>query len=273
MIAFRNKPKISVHLFAQHMNIEEFFQKLGLDEKEVKILMCVIKIGSQPASIIAKSAKLDRTTTYRILKQLCDRKILAHSQKNGITVFYLKKVSDIENYLNNKKKEINELNDEFKEIAPQLASLQGSVQELPKMQMYEGYSQLETFYTDIVNKAIEQHLLVIRILGSNTFSQKLERKELGDIIENFKKNMSEKKIETDILIAQGNLTREWISELHNLKDIENLPAAGGATNVILVGDSVFMVSFRNFPVGIRIDHADIAQTMHFLFDMCANQGK
>ena len=216
------------------MNIESFFQKLGLDEKETKVLMGVIRLGSQPASVIAKNSKLDRTTTYRLLKQLCDRKILAHSKKNGITVFYLKNVSDIENYLNNQKKRITELSSEYKEIAPQLLSLQGSIQELPKMQIYEGYFQLETFYNDIVNSAIEQQLLVIRILGSNTFSQKLERKELGDIIENFKKNMSEKKIEADILIAQGNLTREWISELHSLKDIENLPAAGGATNVILV---------------------------------------
>ncbi len=257
-----------MHLYAQHMNIEGFFQKLGLDEKETKVLTIVIRIGSQPASIIAKNAKLDRTTTYRLLKQLCDRKILAHSKKNGITVFYLKKVSDIENYLNDQKKKINELSQEYKELAPELLALQGSVQEIPKIQIYEGHSQLETFYTDIVNRAVEQKLLLIRILGSNTFSQKLERKELGDIIENFKKNMAEKKIEADILIAQGNLTREWISELHSLKDIEKLPAAGGATNVILVGDTVFMVSFRDFPVGMRIDHPDIAQTMHFLFDMC-----
>lgn len=268
MKLFGCKPIISVHYSAQHMNIEMFFQKLGLDEKETKILMEVIRLGSQPASVIAKNVKLDRTTTYRILKQLCDRKILAHSKKNGIMVFYLKKVSDIENYLENQKKKIAELSNEYKELAPKLSSLQGSLQEIPKMQIYEGHSQLETFYNDIVSRAVEQNLLLIRILGSNTFSQKLERKELGDIIENFKKNMAEKKIEADILIAQGNLTREWISELHSLKEIEKLPAAGGATNVILVGDSVFMVSFRDFPVGIRIDHPDIAQTMHFLFDMC-----
>lgn len=253
------------------MNIQEFFKKLGLDEKESKVLTVVVRLGSQPASVIAKNVKFDRTTTYRLLRQLCDRKILAHSQKNGITVFYLKKVSDIEDYLNNQKKRINELSAEFRELAPELLSLQGSIQEIPKIQIYEGHSQLETFYNDIVNHALEQNLLLIRILGSNTFSQKLERKELGDIIENFKKNMAEKRIEADILIAQGNLTREWVSELHSLKDMETLPAAGGATNVILVGDSVFMVSFRDFPVGLRIDHSDIAQTMHFLFDMCGKK--
>ncbi|MFA6992700.1 MAG: helix-turn-helix domain-containing protein [Candidatus Gracilibacteria bacterium] len=262
------KPIISVHYFAQHMNIEAFFQKLGLDEKETRVLVGVIRLGFQPASVIAKNIKLDRTTTYRILKQLCDKKILAHSKKNGITVFYLKKISDIEGYLNEQKKKMNELSIEYKKLTPEIAAFQGSVQEVPKIQIYEGHSQLETFYNDIVNRAVEQHLLLIRILGSNTFSQKLERKELGEIIENFKKNMAEKKIEADIFIAQGNLTREWISELHNLADMEKLPAAGGATNVILVGDSVFVISFRDFPVGLRIDHPDIAQTMHFLLDMC-----
>ncbi|MFH1012405.1 MAG: helix-turn-helix domain-containing protein [Candidatus Peregrinibacteria bacterium] len=247
--------------------VDEFLKKLGLDAKDSKILMSVLKLGSQPASIIAQHANLDRTTTYRILNELYKKRLLSRSKRKGVTVFYLEKLSDIERYIKSERSRYENLAEEFQALSPQLELLRSSMQELPRIQIYDGFEKLQDFYRDIIHRAKEQKLIQIRILGSNTFSQKLERKELGDTIGEFERELRENGIEGDILIAQGHLTREWISHLPSFRDMANLPAAGGATNVILVGDSVFMVSFRDFPVGIRIDHPDIAQTMHFLFDV------
>lgn len=249
------------------MNVRSFFKQLGLDDKTSNVLLSVIKLGAQPASVIAKHVKLDRTTTYRILKQLAKKKLLAESSHKGTTVFYLEKISDINHFLEQQQKQLQNLSNSFEDIIPELSAMRSSVQELPRIQIYEGFERLEVFFRDIINRAVEQELLLIRILGSNTFSQKLERKEMGDLIKNFQTELQKHTIESDILIAQGNLTREWLTKMDSFEAMANLPAAGGATNVILVGESVFMVSFRDFPVAIRIDHPDIAQTMHFLFDV------
>lgn len=249
------------------MNVRSFFKQLGLDDKTSNVLLSVIKLGAQPASVISKHAKLDRTTTYRILKQLAKKKLLAESSHKGTTVFYLEKISDINHFLEQQQKQLQNLSSTFEQIVPELSAMRSSVQELPRIQIYEGFERLEVFFRDIINRAIEQELLLIRILGSNTFSQKLERKEMGELIKNFHKELQNKAIESDILIAQGNLTREWLTKMDSFEAMAKLPAAGGATNVILVGESVFMVSFRDFPVAIRIDHPDMAQTMHFLFDV------
>ncbi|MFA5948326.1 MAG: helix-turn-helix domain-containing protein [Candidatus Gracilibacteria bacterium] len=247
--------------------MEEFFKKLGFDEKESKVIMAVIRLGSQPTSVIAKFLKIDRTTAYRILKDLYKKGLLSKSTKNGITVFYVEKLSNIEHYIKKGKERYETLGDEFSDLMPQLTAIKSSFQMAPSIQIYDGFEKLQDFYRDIVVRAKEQNLLQIRILGSNTFSQKLEQQNLGNLIENFQSDLKKNKIETDILIAQGNLTREWLTNLQMFEEFANLPAAGGATNVILVGESVFMVSFREFPVGLRIDHPDIAQTMHFLFDV------
>lgn len=249
------------------MTVRSFFQQLGLDEKTSNVLLSVIKLGAQPASIIAKHSKLDRTTTYRILKQLAQKKLLAESSHKGTSVFYLEKISDINHFLQEQQKQLQTLSSSFEQIIPELSAMRSSVQELPRIQIYEGFERLEVFFRDIINRALEQELLLIRILGSNTFFQKLERKEMGELTKNFQKELKSHAIEADILIAQGNLTREWLTKMDSFEAMANLPAAGGATNVILVGESVFMVSFRDFPVAIRIDHPDIAQTMHFLFDI------
>lgn len=244
-----------------------FFKELGLEEKESRILMTSLRLGSQPASVIANRVKLDRTTTYRILRQLCRKKLLKQSSQKGVTTFYIEKIGDIRHYISSRQNKYAELERTFDKIAPELDTLRSSVQELPRIQIYDGFERLETFYHDVVERTIEQKLIIIRILGSNTFSQKLERKDLGGVVKKFGKELIKHHIETEVLIAQGNLTREWLTQLGSFDEMEKLPAAGGATNVILVGESIFMVSFRDFPVGIRIDHPDLAQTMHFLFDI------
>ena len=247
-------------------SIQHFFKTLGFEKKETNILLSVIRLGMQPASVIAKHAKLDRTTAYRLLKRLVKKKILVEGTQKGVTVFYLKKVSDIQHYIEHQKRQMEYLVEEFDHLSPQLSSIRSSVQVLPRIQIYEGSDRLPHFYQDIVERALEQKLLLVRILGSNTFSQKLEQKELGTTVAGFEQALKKHAIQSDILIAQGNLTREGLTHLDSFEKMANLPAAGGATNLILVGETVFMVSFRDFPVGIRIDHPDIAQTMHFLFD-------
>lgn len=253
--------------------IELFLKKLGLDQKESLVMMSVIKLGAQPSSVIARHAKIDRTTAYRILKKLTGKKLISSSKQRGVTVFYLEKLSDINHYIEKESERLTQIKKEFKEIYHDLETMRSSVQKLPRIQIYDGFDQLENFYRDIIDRAVEQKLLLIRILGSNTFSQQLEKKELGEVVKNFEKDMKKHSLETDILIAQGNLTREWLTSLNSMEIMANLPAAGGATNIILVGESVFMVSFRDFPVGIRMDHPDIAYTMHFLFDVARNSAK
>lgn len=253
------------------MQITEFFKNIGLDSKEAKILSNLLQLGVQPASIIAKHSDLDRTTTYRLLNNLYKKGLLTRAKNQGITVFYLHKLSDIAQYLERQQNRFLRLQEEFQKLLPQLNALRTNIQALPRIQIYEGFEKLPIFFKEIIERTLEQKIIQIRILGSNTFSQKLEQKELGTLIKDFQKDLKQNHIHANILIAQGNLTREWLESLKSFEEMTRLPAAGGATNVILVGDSVFTVSFRDFPVGIRIDHPDIAQTMHFLFDMAGKK--
>lgn len=247
-------------------SLVSFFSALGLDEKETLVMTSVLTLGVQPASVIAKHTKLDRTTTYRILKSLTEKKLLSQSSRKGTTVFYNEKTSTIKEYLKKEQARLANLEEVFDEIAPELESLTVGSQPVPKISHYEGFDRLPHLFEDVIRRAKEQNLLCIRILGSNTFSQKLEQRELGDVIGNFAQSMTEHNLNADILVAQGTLTREWVTRMSSLEDMATLPAAGGATTIILVGETVFIVSFRDIPLGVRLDQPDIAQTMHFLFD-------
>ncbi len=254
-------------------SLSTFFAALGLDDKETLVMTSVLSLGVQPASVIAKHTKLDRTTTYRILKTLTEKKLLSQSKQKGTTVFYNEKPNVIKDYLKKEQQRLSTLEDSFDEILPEIESLSIGAHALPKIHMYEGFERLSQLFDDVIRRAQEQKLLIIRILGSNTFSQKLEQKELGDVVGSFAQSLKNNKLSADFFIAQGTLTREWVTRMGSLEGIEKLPAAGGATNIILVGETVFMLSFRDIPIGVRLDQPDIAQTMHFMFDVLGRSEK
>ncbi|MFA6991787.1 MAG: helix-turn-helix domain-containing protein, partial [Candidatus Gracilibacteria bacterium] len=54
---------------------------LGLNDKEAKVYLSCIKIGTSQVSKIAEDAKLNRVTTYDILEKLKKRGFVSHFTK------------------------------------------------------------------------------------------------------------------------------------------------------------------------------------------------
>ena len=52
------------------MNLEDILTKVGLDEKEAKIYVALLDLGSEKVHEIAKKAGVKRPTAYVILEQL-----------------------------------------------------------------------------------------------------------------------------------------------------------------------------------------------------------
>ena len=52
------------------MNLEDILTKVGLDEKEAKIYVALLDLGSEKVHEIAKKAGVKRPTAYVVLEQL-----------------------------------------------------------------------------------------------------------------------------------------------------------------------------------------------------------
>ena len=63
------------------MILKEYFSNLGLSEKQTEIFLSLYKLGSQPASIIAKHIDMDRTTVYKTLVFLAKENLVSITEK------------------------------------------------------------------------------------------------------------------------------------------------------------------------------------------------
>ena len=59
---------------------EENLVKLGLSEKEARIYLLLLQIGSSPVSALAKRAHIKRVSVYSVLETLFDRGLVTFEQ-------------------------------------------------------------------------------------------------------------------------------------------------------------------------------------------------
>ena len=137
--------------------ILEKLKKAGFSEKEALIYTHLIRLGAQPASVIAERANINRTTTYDIIETLTKRGLIASIKKDGITYFKALDPKELLNYLEREKvehtKKIEKQQKEIEELLPALISLENPESTKPKVTFYEGEKGMRQAYEDTLTSS------------------------------------------------------------------------------------------------------------------------
>jgi len=120
------------------MILKEYFSNLGLSEKQTEIFLSLYKLGSQPASIIAKHIDMDRTTVYKTLVFLAKENLVSITEKNKVKHFFIADISVIKKYIKNKQNKFLKLENEFNLVETELSRYDKSFSSnLPKISIFD----------------------------------------------------------------------------------------------------------------------------------------
>ena len=250
-------------------NLASLFSLLGLDEKSQRLFTTLYRLGPNPASVIARYVGLKRPTTYRLLKELEGTGIVRHSVLRGIQVFFVEHEYALLNIVKQRRRELEQAQENYEDIAASLRALKPVSVTMPQLVIYDNPTDLaleQRVFGDIMKEMEEQHVTTIRLIASNTFEEQLGNTVLSDVASPLVQALKNRDVKIDILAAEGMLTRERLHRHLDLEHFLNLPAQNGASNMYLVGETVFLLFFKEHTSAIKIRSADFAQTMHFLFD-------
>jgi sugar-specific transcriptional regulator TrmB len=130
--------------------IEELLKKIGLSDKEIKVYLVTLRLGSQPASVIAKHSQINRATVYDIFAQLIKKGLASKIDKGAAIYFQILDPNNLINYLERDKNEyirkIEKEKNELAEILPAIKSLENPFSTKPKVQFYEGEKGVREAY-------------------------------------------------------------------------------------------------------------------------------
>ncbi|MDO8626933.1 MAG: helix-turn-helix domain-containing protein [Candidatus Diapherotrites archaeon] len=118
--------------------------EIGLEEKEAKLYMALLKRGDAPASKIAEDLGLDRTTVYYLLLRMHEKGFVSYHTKNSVKVFSAINPEKINNLLIHKQKD-------FEKLLPELKKLSESTKEDVHVEVYKGKEGLNSIYREIIN--------------------------------------------------------------------------------------------------------------------------
>ncbi len=131
--------------------LKDKLQELGFSEKEVKIYLTMLDLGSAVASDIAKKADLKRSTAYVILDSLASRGLTSVVERRGVQFYTPAPPEQIVTYLRNMSSRYASLADTAKKLIPELKITHKThTKHTPKIQMFQGLEGIKTVYQDML---------------------------------------------------------------------------------------------------------------------------
>ncbi len=134
------------------MAIHLTLKKIGLNDKEIKVYLTLLKNGPAKPSALASATRLNRATLYNIAQGLISKGIIAEDRSGKSLVFTPLPPSELEKILTAAKRELKEKESLIKEAINELGLItSGRQYPVPKIRFIEE-SNLEKFLFDNLEK-------------------------------------------------------------------------------------------------------------------------
>lgn len=135
--------------------IKEILQNLGLEHREIKIYLTLIKNNPQTALQISKQTAIDRTTTYDLLDKMVNKGMISIITKNNSKHF---RALTPKKLLEHYKEKYSSL----EHILPELNKISQQSQEQVKCEFFQGKNGLKTVLKDLIESKKEYKVIGIK---------------------------------------------------------------------------------------------------------------
>ena len=259
--------------------LENVLIKAGLNDKEAFVYLALLELGSQPASVIGKKAKINRSTTYLILETLMRRGFVNQHVRADVKFFTAADPQVIIKNLEIEQEHIEDTKKEFVELLPEFYSLSNPMSIKPKVRFYEG--------EEGVKRAIEDTFTANDTLLSwdAVDSWLTTTPGLQKFIKESARIRSEKiKIPVKVLVPDTASARQYflkdypalLDKVDPLMEIRWIPKEINIfkNEINIYDDKVSIVSLaKNELLGIVIESHEIANTHRSIFELAWKSGK
>jgi|SaaInlStandDraft_4_1057021.scaffolds.fasta_scaffold05801_2 HTH-type transcriptional regulator, sugar sensing transcriptional regulator len=240
---------IYVNVFVIDM-ILEYLQEIGLSRRESSCYVGLLELGSSKIGMIVKKTGIPSSKIYEILDKLILRGLVTYVIKNNIKHFQASDPASLVNYIEEKKKKIEE-------ILPSLL-LKQKFSKKQNVEMFEGQKAIFTLFVNLIADAKPKELYLV-------FSINEENKNSSANL--FFKNLAVRRKEKKLDVRLLKNKKYYVNEKHTKVKLKytdfNLPQ--GTT---IFRNCVVLLSWAENPVAIKIESEVFAsQQREFFLDL------
>ncbi|MFA6410311.1 MAG: helix-turn-helix domain-containing protein [Candidatus Buchananbacteria bacterium] len=234
------------------MDLEKTLKNYGLTEKQAKIYLACLELGSAPVQKISQKASLPRSTCYEILEFL--------KQQNLVSAFLKKKTkyfsaADPKEVISLAKERVNLL----EQALPEFEMMYGQSKTRPSVRYYQGLEGMKLVFKEIARECKE-------LLAFNSADDMFEI--VGDYWPKFIQERMKRKIPVRVILRDSPKARErqrlGLSELRDVKLIS--PDYEFHGMIFIWERKVAMFSFKKDLVVLVIESEEMAKVQKAMFN-------
>ena len=237
-------------------------QTIGLSDKEAAVYLALLELGSANAQNVSTQAKVKRGTVYTIIESLMKKGLVSTAEVSCKQMFFAEDPSKLDALLEERRREVDRAEEDARDTVQALRRLHLSRGTRPVVRYFEGEEGLEDLLKEIRTAKDDSCVsftdldcLLRRFPGlySGTNNPRIKRK-----------------ISTSILYTSTHGPIEGVRDSEKYRDAQwvafkkELDFDGDIT---IYENKVSITSFRNPPVSVLIEHADIARLVKALFTL------
>src|SRR3989344_1101580 len=234
-------------------------RQIGLTENEIKIYLDLLKSGASTAYEISQRTGIYRVHIYDKIEQLMNKGLVTQVHKGAKKYFQSTPPDKLQDYLEEKKKAIEEQKAEIDLLLPDLRALTQLPQENTKVEVFKGVEGLKYILKDITRKGKE---ILITGLDDQKYNDALPifmKQYFRDLLANkiHERVITHKK--PDVFLFDKNVAKTTENRFLNEQQFN-------PTNTFIYADRVVIVTWGTPITSIMIQNKEIAVTYRSHFE-------
>lgn len=135
--------------------LQEKLLDFGLSEKEAKVYISLLELGTSLVTDVAKKAGINRSTAYVVLESLAKHGLVSITERKNIRLYTPAPPERLVQNLEERSRRAIELVGIAKSLLPELKSFFSGSGPKPKIQFFEGTEGIKSAYEDTLTSSEE----------------------------------------------------------------------------------------------------------------------
>jgi sugar-specific transcriptional regulator TrmB len=244
------------------MEIQVILKNFGLSEKEILVYLALVELGPSSVRDISTKSKVNRGTSYDILKSLILLGIVSYYNKESKQYFVAEAPEKLLSAIDQKKEDLEEVRHNIEKSLPLIKTLFEKQGGRPLVKFYEGSKGVRQIFEDVLEEVTKLADKSYYLYSSATPEH---RKNVYGAMPDFSEKRIAKRINVKI-ISLGEGGR--LVGLDERKIMEASKREIKATHEIIYAGKVAHISIdkNENPVGVVIENSEIYQMQKMVFE-------
>jgi HTH-type transcriptional regulator, sugar sensing transcriptional regulator len=249
------------------MSVESILETIGLTKNEIKIYLALLELGSSTSGAIIKKTKIHTSKVYDGLERLANKGLVTHVIISNTKNFKAVSPDRLLDFLEDKKKEISEEENEIKNILPQLKLLQQLKTDDTQAEIFQGWKGMETVFNEGI-KAMNKNDIWY-VLGAYAGE---DQEKTNALITKVIKKCEKKKMKWKVLYNESARETFQYEQQSPITENKFLPQETPAT-INIYKDVTFIALWIKNPIAFKIKSKKVADSFKKYFEIMWALGK